>query len=103
MRLITPGDDAGIDGAFADIETLAAACRFNDCTHAREPGCAVRAAVAQGVLSEERLEGYAKLRREMAHMERKDDPRVASETRKRWASIHKAAKTHMKQKRSGWD
>jgi ribosome biogenesis GTPase len=57
---------AGLAGAFADIEALAQACRFADCTHAREPGCAVQAAVASGELPERRLVNWRRLRREHA-------------------------------------
>jgi ribosome biogenesis GTPase len=58
-----PGAD-GLDELFADVETLAARCRFSNCGHANEPGCAVRAAVAGGELTEDRLRSYRKLRRQ---------------------------------------
>ena len=103
MRLITPGDDAGLEATFADVEALAQTCRFRDCRHLDEPGCAVQMAVAQGTLSQDRFDGYAKLHREMSHLERKDDPRAAVEQRKRWKTIHKAVKTHMKRKRPDLD
>lgn len=61
------GTDRGLDEAFADIGVLAASCRFADCSHAREPGCAVRAAIERGELSEAHLQGYLKLQRESAH------------------------------------
>jgi ribosome biogenesis GTPase len=103
MRLITPADQAGVEAAFADIETLARACRFRDCRHQGEPGCAVRAAVGAGVLAEDRLAGHAKLRRELEHLERKDDKRAESEQRRRWRSIHKAGRERTREKRRGWD
>ena len=53
--------DEGLEQSFADIETLAAGCRFRDCTHTGEPGCAVRAAVREGALPLERLQSYQKL------------------------------------------
>jgi ribosome biogenesis GTPase len=56
--------DAGLSSAFADVESLAETCRFNDCGHETEPGCAVRAAIENGKLDERRLESYRKLRRE---------------------------------------
>ena len=56
--------DAGIGAAFADVEELAARCRFRDCRHADEPGCAVRAAVDAGELSAERFASYQALKRE---------------------------------------
>lgn len=58
---------AGLEDAFADIAALAAACRFADCAHESEPGCAVRAALAGGELDAERLRAYRKLGREAAH------------------------------------
>jgi ribosome biogenesis GTPase len=103
MRLITPADEAGIDAAFSDIETLASACRFKDCRHQGEPGCAVQAAVEAGVLDPDRLAGHGKLRRELEHLERKDDKRASSEQRKRWRSIHKAGRERTREKRRGWE
>ncbi|SDU73995.1 ribosome small subunit-dependent GTPase A [Jiangella alkaliphila] len=59
-------DDDAVAGAFADVEALAAHCRFRDCAHVAEPGCAVRLAVADGELDEDRLARWRKLRREAA-------------------------------------
>lgn len=56
--------ESGIQSAFEDVEALAEQCRFNDCAHESEPGCAVQAAIASGELDERRLESYRKLRRE---------------------------------------
>ncbi len=56
--------DAGIEDAFSDIEQYVSACRFSDCSHTTEPGCAVRAALAAGALSNERWQSYLKLRQE---------------------------------------
>lgn len=58
--------DAGIEAAFSDIEELAQECRFRDCTHAGEPGCAVCEAVAQGTLARSRYESYQALKQEIA-------------------------------------
>ncbi len=58
--------DEGIGAAFADIETLAENCRFRDCKHENEPGCAVRAAVESGEISRERFESYQALKQETA-------------------------------------
>lgn len=63
--------DAGIDAAFADIEQLAQDCRFRDCKHQREPGCAVRAAVESGELSQARFDTYAQLRAETADVQQR--------------------------------
>lgn len=57
---------AGVETAFSDVGDLASTCRFRDCAHAAEPGCAVRAAVEAGTLAEDRLESYRQLKRELA-------------------------------------
>ena len=88
--------DAGVAATFADIEALAQACRFSDCRHQAEPGCAVQAAVAAGALDEDRLAGFRKLQRELAHVERKEDPRARAAGRKVWASRSKALRAHLK-------
>ncbi|MGE6760090.1 ribosome small subunit-dependent GTPase A [Corallococcus interemptor] len=75
-------DDEGLAQAFADVLTLAAGCRFNDCGHQREPGCAVRAAVEDGTLSEERRASFEKLQREQAFQRRQTDA-VAQREHKR--------------------
>jgi ribosome biogenesis GTPase len=69
-------------GAFADIESIAAGCRFRDCRHAAEPGCAVLAAVAAGMLPESRLESYRKLQGEQAYQTRQQDERGRIETKR---------------------
>jgi ribosome biogenesis GTPase / thiamine phosphate phosphatase len=81
--------DEGLDRAFADIAELVTQCRFSDCAHDTEPGCAVRAALADGSLPVERWESYLKLQRELAHLERKLDPRLRAEERKKWATFSK--------------
>lgn len=58
--------DADITATFSDIETLAEQCRFNDCTHTNEPGCAVQRAVTDGILDASRLANYQKLKTEQA-------------------------------------
>jgi ribosome biogenesis GTPase len=71
MRSLGVWDEAGLGQTFADIEALAVDCRFNDCRHDREPGCAVRAAIDSGSLSRARLEARRKLEREVASQERR--------------------------------
>jgi len=61
------GMSEGLDASFSDIDELSRACRFSNCTHGREPGCAVRAAIEDGRLTEERYQGYLKLRKETEH------------------------------------
>lgn len=75
---------------FADIDELAQSCRFRDCQHQHEPGCAVQEAIANGLLNEERLMSYQKLQRELAHLERKQDQRASAIEKAKWKAIHKA-------------
>lgn len=91
--------DAGVAQTFADIEALAEQCRFRDCGHGAEPGCAVQAAIAAGDLDPGRLKSFEKLQAELAHEHRKEDPRAALENRKLWASRHKAGRARSKAKR----
>jgi ribosome biogenesis GTPase / thiamine phosphate phosphatase len=75
--------DDGIHEAFADVDELAADCRFNDCAHKREPGCAVQAAIDEGRLPRERLQSYRALQRELKRLAMKQDGRLRSEERKK--------------------
>jgi ribosome biogenesis GTPase len=77
-------------GAFADIEALAESCRFRDCRHASEPGCAVLAAVEDGRLSDARLESYRKLQSEQAFQARQQDQRAQLEQKRRFKVLTKA-------------
>ncbi len=79
-----------LDSAFSDIAEFADACRFRDCTHTVENGCAVQAAIRDGTLDPERGESYQKLRAEVAFHERKTDILAAQEVKRRWKNIHKA-------------
>jgi ribosome biogenesis GTPase / thiamine phosphate phosphatase len=92
------GADEGVDTAFEDIADIALGCRFNDCRHEREPGCAIRSALDDGRLSADRLASHRKLERELAHAERKVDARARAAEAKRWKSIHKAVSRHMQTK-----
>jgi ribosome biogenesis GTPase len=75
--------DEGIHEAFSDVDELAADCRFNDCAHMREPGCAVQAAIDEGRLPRERLQSYRALQRELKRLAAKQDGRLRSEERKK--------------------
>jgi ribosome biogenesis GTPase len=78
------GGEAGVDQVFHDVLELAASCRFGDCGHVSEPGCAVIAAVASGVLAQRRLESYRKLLRENAWIASRSDARAAAERQRAW-------------------
>jgi ribosome biogenesis GTPase len=67
------GDESGIDRVFDDIEALAAACRFTDCRHESEPDCAIRKAIEEGSLDQDRYESYLKLKREAEHLALRKD------------------------------
>ena len=98
MMLDTPGmrelqlwdADSGMEAAFQDLDSLAAECRFADCSHGREPGCAVRTALAEGTLDVERFESWRKLQRELERLARKQDGRARSEARKDRARFARA-------------
>jgi ribosome biogenesis GTPase len=75
------GVGEGLDASFTDLEEHARACRFADCTHTREPGCAIRSAIEQGELDPARFESYVKLKKEsefhdMSHLERRAKDRA---------------------------
>jgi ribosome biogenesis GTPase len=92
-------DAAAVAAAFDDVAALAPRCRFRDCAHATEPGCAVLAAVADGTLDAGRLEDYRHLLREQAFLARKADPVAARAERARWKQIGRAGRDAMRRKR----
>jgi ribosome biogenesis GTPase len=105
LLIDTPGlrelgvlDGDGVGTAFEDVERAAAACRFSDCTHQSEPGCGVRAALAQGTLDRDRLEAYRKLEREAHRAALATDAMARRAERKRWSSVMKNVERHMQQK-----
>ncbi|OHV35377.1 ribosome small subunit-dependent GTPase A [Pseudofrankia sp. EUN1h] len=79
----------GLSQAFAEVEDLAADCRFGDCEHQTEPGCAVLAAIDDGVLPARRLASYRRLLRENAYMAARGDARLRAEQERQWRSISK--------------
>lgn len=86
-------DQGGLNSAFSDvldeIESLAAECRFSDCTHQGEPGCAISEALAYGTLSLERYGTYLKLKREIDFAASREDDRLRREREKKWKDIAK--------------
>lgn len=102
MVIDTPGmrelqlweDDEGLQLTFDEIETLARNCRFHDCQHLNEPGCAVRAAVEAGTLGEDRLASLHKLQRERAMRE---EATTELAEKHRWKNIHKSVRRFMKE------
>jgi ribosome biogenesis GTPase / thiamine phosphate phosphatase len=90
----------GLERTFSDIETLAADCRFTDCAHDAEPGCAVRAAIDSGELTERRLDSYRKLARENEWMAARSDKRLRAEREKAWRDISKQHRRMFREKNS---
>jgi ribosome biogenesis GTPase len=88
-----------VDEVFAGIAALAGQCRFHDCGHAGEPGCAVSAALKNGELDPARWASYQKLLAEARYHERTVDQRAAMETKRKWKIIHKAIRHHPKYNR----
>ncbi|NPV92405.1 MAG: ribosome small subunit-dependent GTPase A [Firmicutes bacterium] len=84
--------ETGLAEAFTDIRDLAAGCRFNDCTHSDEPGCAVRDALEMGELDWARYESYNKLQKEIAYQSRRENLGLVLAEREKWKKIHKAAR-----------
>jgi ribosome biogenesis GTPase / thiamine phosphate phosphatase len=80
---------SGLDFAFADLVQFAGHCRFGDCTHSDEPGCAVVDAVARGALPAVRLESYQRLRAEAAAAEARRNPVLGANSKKRWKAVGK--------------
>ncbi|BAZ48689.1 hypothetical protein NIES4103_12980 [Nostoc sp. NIES-4103] len=92
---IWSGDD-GLQETFADIETLIQKCRFRNCQHNHEPGCAVQQALAEGKLDYSRFLSYQKLQKELNYLVRKQDQRSQIAEKERWKKIHKAMRNHTK-------
>ena len=92
------GQDS-VDDVFAGIAALARQCRFHDCAHAGEPGCAVSAALKTGELEPARWASYQKSLAEACYHERSVDQRAAAETKRKWKVIHKAIRRHPKYNR----
>jgi len=81
-------DATAVQDTFADITALAAQCRFGNCAHASEPGCAVQAALENGELEPARWQSYQKLLREQAYAARQADPKLARAHRAAWRKVH---------------
>lgn len=95
MVIDTPGlrelqlwaDEDSVEQSFEDIEALAAQCRFRDCAHRTEPGCAVKAAMESGELDAGRWDSYLKLQRELRHLAAKQDKKAALVEKAKWKKI----------------
>lgn len=97
LHLWAAGD--GVQRVFADIEELAGQCRYSDCMHTTEPGCAVQAAIAEGRLAPDRLENRRKLEREQEFLRRKVDPEARHLHKERAKLLHRGARQKYDQRR----
>lgn len=88
------GDASTLSQNFEDIELLTVQCRFNDCQHQSEPGCAIQAAVVSGSLDGERLERYRRLERELAHLNAQEDVSVRAERKQARRKRSKILRQH---------
>ncbi|MEM7648018.1 MAG: ribosome small subunit-dependent GTPase A [Cyanobacteria bacterium P01_A01_bin.70] len=91
--------NTGLAETFGDIQALAADCKFRDCQHQSEPGCAVQAAIATGELTTARLQSYQKLQREQQWIEQRQDTQTRLNTKRRWKQMSKTIRQHQKRKR----
>ncbi len=87
------GDNGGLAAVFDDIEDIAKNCRFRDCSHQDEPGCAVKQSVRDGSLAQERFQSYLKLKKEMRYLEARQAMKASAVEKARWKQISKIQKT----------
>jgi ribosome biogenesis GTPase len=80
-------DGNGLDAAFPEIDALAAACRFHDCTHTHEPDCQVLQGIASGSIRQDRLDSYRKLKRELAYVAIRQEKSASRVEKERWKKI----------------
>lgn len=92
------GGDEGLKDAFDDIAAFAQQCRFRDCQHGPEPGCAVQEAIESGTLAPARFESYLKFQKEIAYLHRKEDKAAELQEKERWKKIHVAQKKFYKKR-----
>jgi ribosome biogenesis GTPase len=88
-----------LDNTFDEIQSLARQCRFSDCRHDGEPGCAVLLAVNDGDLPADRFASYMKLQRELAFLDRKQNVAAELEHKRKWKEIHRAQRAMQKARR----
>ena len=91
--------DEGLSTTFEDVEAIAGSCRFSDCHHGAEPGCAVRAALESGELDPCRWKSFVKLQKELRYQQHKDSPDARQAYLRRWKPIIKAQRARTKLKR----
>jgi ribosome biogenesis GTPase len=92
------GEEDDLSGTFQDIERLARECRFRDCAHGAEPGCAVQKAITEGVIDRKRLQNYRKLQREIRHLTARQADKTRVEEKLKWKKISQWQKKYQKNK-----
>ena len=90
LQILSSGD--GLNNAFSDIEQISEKCKYRNCKHVNGPGCAVLTAVTEGIISEERLNNYQKLTREIDYNLSRQDTRFKNKRNKFWKNVSKHAK-----------
>ncbi len=98
IRAVGPLSDADLGIAYPEIDALVEACRYRDCAHETEPGCAIVAALRDGELDPQRYDAWCRLGRELAYEARRGDRRAEAEARQRWKRVHKAQRAHGRQR-----
>ncbi len=88
--------DEGLSTTFDDVEEIAESCRFSDCRHGNEPGCAVREALDSGELDPGRWKSFVKLQKELAFQARKEDPHLREAHNRRWVAVARANRARTK-------
>ena len=99
MRELQLFDEEGLGVVFEDVEEFAQRCRFTDCHHGAEPGCAVNAAIAAGELEAERLDHYLQLEREAQAYERRHNKRLQRQDERAWGKLSREIHRQMQRKR----
>jgi len=92
---LAPGT-TGIQAVYGDIEERIQRCRFKDCSHSNEPGCAIQEALENGELDMKRWAGYQKMRREDAHLERQQNIKLKQQENQKWKSITRSFRDRKK-------
>ena len=99
LRELQLADGAGgLESTFSDIDTLAGDCRFADCTHNGEPGCAVAAAIESGALAPERFQSWLKLQRELRAIAVRHDHLLQKEETRKWRLLNREARARPRQR-----
>ena len=98
LQLWSSGE--GLQNTFSDISSLSVDCRYDDCRHDSEPGCAVKKAIEGEMLDPARLESYRKLQKEMEYLKSRDDIVLSVQRKAKWRAIHRNIRKTVKHKRT---